>query len=194
MVSPRPPFEITDYADGRTYVHTRVELLYRRFLEELDREYPNEEALFEAHIQAIIWGVLYVEGLLNYKLLAFTTKKLGRADLVDGYWDLVKQAKIQDKFDLVFSVDSVKRPWLKAARQKFVKMVEERNRLVHLKEKPTPMDLKAFVEKIGPNAPTSAWNEHAPRPKIVGDLLAIDLVDRIQIILDVGDGIERVRA
>ena len=194
MVSPRPPFEITDYADGRTYVHTRVELLYRRFLEELDREYPNEEALFEAHIQAIIWGVLYVEGLLNYKLLAFTTKKLGRADLVDGYWNLVKQAKIQDKFDLVFSVDSVKRPWLKAARQKFVKMVEERNRLVHLKEKPTPMDLKAFVEKIGPNAPTSAWNEHAPRPKIVGDLLAIDLVDRIQIILDVGDGIERVRA
>ena len=194
MVSPRPPFEITDYADGRTYVHTRVELLYRRFLEELDREYPNEEALFEAHIQAIIWGVLYVEGLLNYKLLAFTTKKLGRADLVDGYWNLVKQAKIQDKFDLVFSVDSVKRPWLKAARQKFVKMVEERNRLVHLKEKPTPMDLKAFVEKIGPNAPTSAWNEHAPRPKIVGDLLAIDLLDRIQIILDVGDGIERVRA
>ena len=194
MVSPRPPFEITDYADGRTYVHTRVELLYRRFLEELDREYPNEEALFEAHIQAIIWGVLYVEGLLNHKLLAFTTKKLGRADLVDGYWNLVKQAKIQDKFDLVFSVDSVKRPWLKAARQKFVKMVEERNRLVHLKEKPTPMDLKAFVEKIGPNAPTSAWNEHAPRPKIVGDLLAIDLVDRIQIILDVGDGIERVRA
>ena len=193
MVGRRPPFEITDHADGRTYVHTRVELLYRRFLEDLDRNYPNEETLFEAHIQAIIWGVLYVEGLLNYKLLAFTSEKLGRPDLVDGYWDLVKQAKIQDKFDLVFAIDGVKRPWLKAAKQRFMKMVEERNRLVHLKGKPTPMDLKAFVGKIGPNAPTSSWEEHAPSPKIVGDLLSIDLPIRIQSIREVGDGIERVR-
>jgi hypothetical protein len=192
MVSLRPPFEITDHADGRTYVHTRVELLYRQFLEKLDRDYQDEEALFEAHIQAIIWGVLYVEGLLNHKLLAFTEKKLARSDLVDGYWNLVKQAKLQDKFDLVFATDRVKRPWLAAAKKNLMKMVEERNRLVHLKEQPTPMDLKSLVEKIGPNAPASAWLEHAPRPKLVSDLLSISLPSRLKLIRDIGDGIERV--
>jgi hypothetical protein len=193
MVGRRPPFEITEYGDGRTYIHTRVELLYRAFLYELDRDYPDEEALFEAHIQAIIWGVLYIEGSLNHRLLAFTSKKLGRSDLVDGYWELVKQAKLQDKIDLVFSIDRVSRPWLKQAKQRFMRMVEERNRLVHFKEKPTPMDLKQFIEKIGPNAPTSAWEEHAPKPKIVSDLLATSLSDRIHLIQEFGDGIEQVR-
>lgn len=193
MAVRRPPFEITDYGDGRTYIHTRVELLYRSFLESLDRDYPNEETLFEAHIQAVIWGALYIEGALNYRLLAFTTKKLGRAELVDGYWELVKQAKVQDKFDLVFSIDQLKRPWLGEARKGFRRLVDERNRLVHFKERPTSMDLKTFVEKLGPNAPMSAWEEHAPQPRIVRDLLIANLSDRIRLIREIGDGIEQVR-
>lgn len=193
MASRRPPFEITDYADGRTYIHTRVELLYRYLVEELDREYPDDETLFEAHVQVIIWGVLYIEGLLNHKLLAFTGKAFRRAELVDSYWELVKQAKIKDKIDVVLSIDGARRPWLKECKKQFLTMVEERNRLVHFKEKPTPMDLKAFVATLGPDASSRLWSDNAPFPKIVADLLATSLTHRIQLVRNLGDEIDRVR-
>ena len=74
------------HSQGSTaYVHTRVELFYRRFLEEVNAEYNNDEDLFDAHLKAII-GVLYVEGLVNYKLYEFTAAKFARGDLVESYW------------------------------------------------------------------------------------------------------------
>ena len=156
----RPEFEIIVPSGGkRAYIHTRVELCYRRFLEEVDGEYNNDEDLFDAHLKAIIWGVLYVEGLVNYKLYEFTAAKFARHDLIDSYWELTRQASIQDKLDFVFASDGVKRLWLKDLKKKFMKMVNERNRLVHLKEVPTPLDLRALVSKLGENAPAAKWNE-----------------------------------
>lgn len=190
----RPHFEITtDIRHGSTsYIHTRVELFYLRFLEEVDAEYNNDEDLFDAHLKAIIWGVLYIEGLTNYKLYEFTTAKFSRRDLIESYWDLTKQARIQDKLDLVFASDRLKRPWLKDLRKKFMKMVDERNRLVHFKEVPTPFDMPALVAKLGINAPGTKWNEHSPYPKIVADLLAEPLHTRIETFLRLGDALERV--
>lgn len=190
----RPHFEITaDIRQGSTaYVHTRVELFYRRFLEEVDAEYNNDEDLFDAHLKAIIWGVLYVEGLVNYKLYEFTAAKFARRDLVESYWHLTKQARIQDKMDLVFASDRVKRPWLRDLKKKFMKMVDERNRLVHFKEVPTPFDMPTLVAKLGINAPAAKWNEHTPYPKIIADLLAEPLHARIETFLTLGDAIERV--
>lgn len=189
----RPHFEITvPYPGSATYVHTRVELFYRRFLEEVDLEYNNDEDLFDAHLKAIIWGVLYVEGLVNYKLYEFTATKFARRDLVESYWNLTKQASIQDKLDLVFASDRSKRPWLKDLKKKFMKMVNERNRLVHLKEVPTSFDMPALVAKLGINAPAVKWKEHTPYPKIVADLLAEPLDARIETFLTLGDALERV--
>lgn len=190
----RPHFEITDQLEGNTaYVHTRVELYYRDFLAELPTSHNNDEELFASHIKALIWGVLYIEGLLNYKLYAFTKSRLDAPDLVERYWDMTKQARIQDKLDLMLSIDRVKRPWAKVACKKFGKMVEERNRMVHFKDVPTPFDLPKLVAKIGPNAPSSAWIEHTPSPKIVLDLLATPLQERLDLFILLGDGIERIQ-
>jgi len=189
----RPQFEITVPLSGTTaYVHTRVELFYRRFLEEVDIEYNNDEDLFEAHLKAIIWGVLYVEGLVNYKLYEFTAAKFARHDLVENYWELTRQASVQDKLDLVFASDGLKRPWLKDLKKKFMKMVNERNRLVHLKEVPTPFDLPALVCKLGENASAAKWSECSPYPRIVTHLLAESLHARIDTFLSIGDALERV--
>lgn len=189
----RLPFEVTDPGQGSTaYVHTRVELFYRRFLEEVDAEYNNDEDLFDAHLKAIIWGVLYIEALVNYKLYEFTTAKFSRRDLVDSYWELTKKARIQDKIDLVFASDRVKRPWLRELKKKFLKMVEERNRLVHFKEVPTRFDLPTIVAKLGINASSAKWSEHTPYPKIVVDLLAEPLRARIESFTTLGDALERL--
>lgn len=191
----RPIFEVTTYpSQGSTgYVHTRVELFYRWFLEEVDAEHNNDEDRFEAHLKAIIWGVLYIEGLVNYKLYQFTAAKLARRDLVDRYWDLTKQARIEDKIDLVFASDRAKRPWLKDLKKKFMKMVVERNRLVHFKDAPRPIDLPALVAKLGINAPSSKWSEHTPHPRIVADLLVEPLRARIETFTTLGDALERVQ-
>jgi hypothetical protein len=174
------------------FVHTRVELFYRRFLEEVDTEYHNDADLFDAHIKAIIWGVLYIEGLVNHKLYEFTTTKFSRRDLIDGYWELTKQARIEDKIDLVFSLDRVKRSWLKEHKKKFMKMVAERNRLVHFKEVPTPIDLPALVAKLGVNAPSSKWIEHTPYSKFITEILSEPLHNRVQIVTSLGDALERL--
>ncbi len=190
----RPHFQITGDVEGkRASVHTRVELFYRRFLEEVDRPYNNDENLFDAHLKAIIWGALYIEGLTNYKLYELTEAKLARHDLVGSYWELTKQARIQDKLDVIFSSDGVKRPWLKELKKKFLKMIDERNRLIHFKEVPTPFDLPALVAKLGVNAPSSKWSELTPYPKIVSDLLAVPLEERMKVFRQLGDALEQVR-
>lgn len=190
----RPHFEITDYREGDTaYVHTRVELYYRDFLDELPAVYRNDDELFAAHIKALVWGVFYIEGLLNYKLYAFTKSKLGAISLVEKYWELTKQARIQDKLDLILSVDRTKRPWAKVACKKFGKMVEERNRLVHFKDVPTPFNLPVLVAKVGPNGPSAVWMEHTPSPKIVLDLLSTPLQERLSLFSLLGDEIERIQ-
>ena len=73
-----------------------------------------------------------------------------------------------------------------------MKMVNERNRLVHLKEVPTPLDLRALVSKLGENAPAAKWNEYSPYPKLIADLLAEPLHSRIEIFLSLGDALERM--
>ena len=178
---------------SRATVHTRVELLYRHFLEEIPIRHANEDSLFEAHLKAIIWGALYIEGLVNHKLYGFTVAKLSTPELVDGYWNLTKQARIEDKIDLVFASDHVKRPWLKEARKKFLKMVDMRNRLVHFKDIPTAFEFSVLREKLGTNAPSSKWVEHTPHPKIVADLLAEPLEERVKLFLALGDGLEHVQ-
>ena len=178
---------------SRATVHTRVELLYRHFLEEIPTKHVNEDALFEAHLKAIIWGALYIEGLVNFKLYEFTTAKLSSPELVDSYWVLTKQARIQDKLDLVFAADPVKRPWLREAKKKLFKMIEERNRLVHFKDVPTRFEFSVLREKLGTNAPSSKWVEHTPHPKVVSDLLSEPLEERIQLFLTIGDALEGVQ-
>lgn len=190
----RPHFEITvpSVKNSTAYVHTRVELFYRRFLEEVDAEYHNDAELFDAHIKAIIWGVLYIEGLVNHKLYEITATKFARRDLVDSYWELTKKAQIEDKIDFVFALDRVNRPWLKVHKKKFMKMVGERNRLVHFKEVPTPFDFPALVAKLGVNAPSTKWNEHTPYPKFIAEILSEPLHGRVEIIISLGDALERV--
>lgn len=190
----RPHFKITDHREGDTaYVHTRVELYYRDFLDELPAVYQNDDELFTAHIKALVWGVFYIEGLLNYKLYAFTKARLGAISLVEKYWELTKQARIQDKLDLILSVDRTKRPWAKVACKKFGKMVEERNRLVHFKDVPTPFNLPELVAKVGSNGPSSEWIKHTPLPKIVLNLLSTPLQERLDIFILLGDEIERIQ-
>lgn len=191
----RPKFEIRATSDGkRASVHTRVELFYRRFLDETDGAHGNDEDLFNAHLKAIIWGALYIEGLVNYKLYAFTTEQLKRADLVNEYWTLTKQAKIEDKIDLVFSSAKVTSARLSELKKKFLKMIEQRNRLVHFKETPTSFDLQVLVEKLGKNASAAKWSEHTPYPKIVKEILATPLGDRLEVFRSFGDVIESLQA
>jgi len=181
----RPHFEVTVpniNKSSAAFVHTRVELFYRRFLEEVDAKYQNDAELFDAHIKAIIWGVLYIEGLVNHKLYEFTATKFARRELADSYWELTKQARIKDKIDLIFAIDGVKRPWLKDHKKKFMQMVDERNRLVHFKEVPTPFDLPALVAKLGINAHSTKWSEHTPYPKFIAEILSVSLHDRVEII------------
>lgn len=174
-------------------VHTRVELFYRHFLEEIETEHTSEDTLFEAHLKAIIWGVLYIEGLVNYKLYTFNVTKLSTPDLVDSYWKLTRQTNIRDKLDLVFAADRVERPWLLEAKKKFHKNVEERNRLVHFKDVPTAFEFSVLREKLGTNAPSSKWVEHTPHPKVVADLLSEPLEERIKLFLSLGDSLENVQ-
>ncbi len=102
----RPHFEIIAHPKGNAaYVHTCIELYYREFLEGLPIEHSNDEELFASHIKCLVWGVLYIEGLLNYKLYRFTKSRL--AKFADAYWDLAKQSRIQDKLTLILSLDQV---------------------------------------------------------------------------------------
>lgn len=189
----RPHFEISiPNPGGPAFVHTRVELFYRRFLDEVDTDYKNDEALFDGHLKAIIWGVLYIEGLVNYKLYRFTAEHLRGSPLSERYWDLTKHARIQDKISFIFATDHISRPRLKDLNKKFLKMVDERNRLVHLKEVPTLLDLEALVEKLGVNAPSAKWSEHTPYPKIVFDTLATPLAQRLKVFRGLGDALEHI--
>lgn len=191
----RPHFEITSHDNGKSaFVHTRVELYYRDFLEDLDVGYNNDEDLFSAHVKAPIWGFLYIEGLLNYKLRTFTQTRLDdHSDLADRYWQLTKQAKVQEKLDLILSIERrVEAPWVSGAKKKFRQMVDERNRLVHFKDAPTPFDLSDVVAKVGPNAGSAAWSEHTPKPRIVGDLLSTPLRERLDHFRMLGDAIEAI--
>ncbi|HUW75847.1 MAG TPA: hypothetical protein VMV70_04140 [Gallionella sp.] len=178
---------------SRASVHTRVELFYRHFLEEIETEHTSEDTLFEAHLKTIIWGVLYIEGLVNYKLYTFNVTKLSTPDLVDSYWKLTRRTNIQDKLDLVFAADRVERPWLLEVKKKFHENVEERNRLVHFKDVPTAFEFSVLREKLGTNAPSSKWIEHTPHPKVVADLLSEPIEERIKLFLSLGDSLENVQ-
>jgi hypothetical protein len=189
----RPHFEISDPGQGATaFVHTRVELFYRRFLEEVEVEHNNDKDLFDAHLKAIIWGVLYIEGLVNYKLFAFTARRFQERELADSYWELTKQARLVDKLNLVFASDRAIRPGRKDLQKNFMRMVDERNRLVHFKEVPTPFDLPALVAKLGINASSPKWSEHTPYPKVVTDILVTPLEERLKTFLSLGNTLELV--
>lgn len=190
----RPIHQITVSPDAsRATVHTRVDLLYRKFLEEVGIEQKNDEMLFDAHLKVIIWGVLYIEGLVNFKLYSFTASKLSMPDLIDSYWSLTKQARIEDKLDVVFAADHVKRPWLKETKKKFLKVVEVRNRLIHFKDVPTAFEFSTLRAKLETNAPLAKWVEHAPNPRIVADLFSVPLEDRKKLFQSLGDALERIQ-
>ncbi len=188
----KPHFTITDIPiSNESFIHTRVELYYRDFLEDLDTIYADDDALFRGHIQAIIWGVLYIEGLVNHKLRQFTASRLPKL-VSEKFWALTKHSKLEDKIDLVLSIGGLQGPRLSSAMKQFTGMVAERNRLVHFKDSPTKFDLPTLIGKIGPNAPWEKWEDHAPPPKIVKDLFAKDIRERIETFRTVGDALENV--
>ena len=186
----RPPFEVPTHDYGATAsVHTRAELYYRGFVDEVDTEFSNDEDLFEAHLKVIIWGVLYIEGLVNYKLRALPATRRRNAGITAAW---LKDAGINEKLDVAFAQDRVVRPWLVNVRDRFRKLVTDRNRLVHFRDKPTPFDLPSLVSKLGINASGDKWSEHTPHPRIVTHLLAVPLAERVETIHRLGDSLERL--
>jgi hypothetical protein len=191
----RPIHEIKVAKDASwATVHTRVDHIYRDFLEEIDLAPKTEEAAFEAHLKMIIWGVLYVEALLNFKLYELTRSEFSDEAVVNTYWSLTKQARIDDKLDFVFEYGHIKSTTVRENRQTFTRMVEERNRLVHFKDVPTEFAFSTLRAKLEINAPLQKWFDNAPSPKIVSDLLATSLEDRKKVFLTLGGLLERVRA
>lgn len=194
MSTRRPIDSITVSADAtRATVHTRVDQFYREFLDEIDTSVKTEDQAFEAHLKIIIWGVMYLEGLANYKLYRLTERLLARkAALFGHYWGLMKQAKLEDKIALVFASDGVRRPSLQTNLKKLSQLVELRNRLVHFKDSPTEFEFAELRSKLKVNAPLAEWFDHVPNPKIVKDLLATTPEERKSLLQQVGDRLEGV--
>jgi len=190
----RPIHEITVAKDASwATVHTRVDRVYRDFLEEVNLETKNDEQLFEAHVKLVIWGVLFVEGLVNFKLYEITKSEFATDTLIDTYWALTKQARIENKMDFVLKYGKVRRDRFAESRAHFVRMVDKRNRLVHYKDVPTDFDFKVLRSKLETNAPLQKWIDNAPNPKIVNDLFSMSLAERKKIILHLGDLLELVK-
>lgn len=194
MARHRPIHSIIVSKDAsRATVHTRVEQFYRSFLDDIDPECKSENEAFKAHLQIIIWGLLYLEGLSNFKLYRYTEHQfIASPALVPSYWQLTKQARLEDKITLLFSADGVQRPWVPEAMKKLTRIIEQRNRLVHFKDAPTQFAFTDLRRKLETNAPLAKWFEHVPDPRIVSDLLAVLPLERKTFIQNVGDRLEEV--
>lgn len=194
MATRRPIHSITVSPDAkRATVHTRVDQFYREFLDEIGTSTKTEDEAFEAHLKIIIWGVMHLEGLVNYKLYHLTERLLARNGALFGhYWGLMKQAKLEDKIALIFASDGVRRPWLNAKLKKLTPLVEMRNRLVHFKDSPMEFEFEGLRSKLEINAPLAKWFEHVPNPRIVTDLLATTPEERKSFFQQIGDYLEGV--
>jgi hypothetical protein len=191
----RPIHSITVSKDAtRAHVHTRVDEIYRRFLDEIETDCKSEQETFDAQIKVIIWGILYLEGLVNYKLYRYTERLFAsQIGLLAEYWALTKQARLEDKLTLIFAADGVRRPWVKAALSKLGKVVELRNRLVHFKDAPTEFEFATLRSKLEINAPLAKWFEHVPDPRIVSELLSGSVEERKSFLQTIGDRLEDVQ-
>jgi hypothetical protein len=190
----RPIHSITVSKDAkRAHVHTRVDEIYRRFLDEVETENHTEQQAFDAQIKVVLWGILYLEGLVNYKLYRYTERLFsGQIGLLAEYWALTKQARLEDKLTLIFAADGVSRSWVKSSLSKLSKVVELRNRLVHFKDAPTEFEFATLRGKLEVNAPLTKWFEHVPDPKIVTELLKVPVGERKTFLQNIGDRLEEV--
>jgi len=189
----RPIHQITVAKDGsRATVQTDFDAVCKDFLDAIDLSPKNEAALFEAHVQMIVWGVLFVEGLSNRKLYQVTRKEFRKAEFVPYYWALTKQSRLQDKLMFLAEYAGVKVTTYKPLLNRFNRMIEERNRLFHYKEVPTEFDFPTLRQKLEINAPLNDWLKHAPLPQIVTELFSTPLVDRQATISQVERLLERI--
>ena len=191
----RPIHEAILSHDGKSpdTVHTRIELFYRDFLEEIDLSPRDEVVLAEAHVKTVIWGVLYIEALVNYKLYQITQAQLKNRKLAPHYWELTKKARLEDKIDLVLAYGSSRKISVEPFLKGVLRMVELRNRLVHFKDPPTKFDFSKVREKVATNAPLEDWFKHFPNPKIVDELMSVPLSTRRQAFIGLGDVLESIR-
>jgi hypothetical protein len=97
---------------------------------------------FKAALQMIVWGGVYLESMVNFRLLAVMERITRRDEYSSELWNAVERNSIVDKLEMLGKL--AKRPGIaiKAALKRMRFISDFRNRLVHYKDLPTPMDPK----------------------------------------------------
>ncbi len=186
--------EITSDLKGKDFMRTRVELFYRDFLEEAPSMRKDQLGEIWDQIKVIVWGFLYVEGLTNYVLHKIATKLIQSDRTMSRFWELIRQAKLRDKLNFIFEMYGITEEIRnKNGERKVLEMETLRNRLVHFKDVPTPVDLAPVVKKIGQNAPGHVLFDNLPDTDIVKELLKCGIEERRKAFLQFGEYLEKIK-
>lgn len=176
------------------YVHRRLELDYRYLLQQVhlpERALPQEE--LHGHIQLIIWGCMYIEGLANTKLYEITAVSVSSGEILQDYWRMMQRDSLEEKLKRIFR----HYPWV--ARQigdklrAFSSDIELRNRLVHFKERPMRVNLDVIRKEWDNAGQPGEMLEMVPPPVIITEIRATPFQTRQDNYLDIGDVLETIR-
>ena len=160
-------------------------------------------------MQCIIWGSLYIEAVVNHvaaNLLYNPKHREGKAKLL--MWELAERAELDKKIEALAEMFEDDEAITKQHLRNLKKLIRIRNKLVHFKDSPTPVNasflLKPSYEIMGLNEypergltfgdVLNKVDANLPNPEIVHSVLSMSLDARRIEILEICEWLASLRA
>ncbi|HET6764832.1 MAG TPA: hypothetical protein VFH27_14200 [Longimicrobiaceae bacterium] len=187
---------IVEVPDQKLYVRLRIDGHYRALMEAVRPASASPTDQFLASIQVIVWASLLVEAVVNR--VAGKLLNLNHVTIQDGgLWTLAERAELVKKVAALAQEFESDAEQAKRHVKQVERLVRIRNRLVHYKEPPTPVD-ESFLAMRAPEVATYAdllayMSDVLPDPDIVSAVRSMPLEERKSEACEVVEWLESLK-
>ena len=195
----------TNLLDKTATVELLMSRYYKSFMMAIEaKSNSNAEDRFLAGVECVVWGSLYVEAMANRTVVRFLDSQLrAKPRLKEAFWEFVERADLKKKVGALADMTECDKATSDTHLRNLGKLVVLRNRLVHYKEDPTPVD-SSFLEKTPSEImglkeePPGGFtygqlsdkvHSDLPDPHIVSAVLSMPLEERRGEIIGIGEWI-----
>lgn len=171
-------FHSTDQGQIYLGVQLSIDIHYWKLYREACEENPADHVeRLESALKMVVWGAMCLESLLNARLVqALKLTPKSELDFLP-IWDTIRTLNWGPKFELLGRLVQRRPESIKKMRGRLQQVMDLRNRLVHFKDDPTPIDVGPLANKDHKLTPAEVFQGLVPEASIekelVGDAVPI---------------------
>lgn len=189
-------------ANKEVHLYLDMGQYYKDFINAIPESSHDKEEIFTNNVKCIVWGAFYLESAINVAVKHILDEEsvddgiVKRDNLV---WPLIEKAKSTSKFEFILDAYMSDQEKKKKFTAQVGNLFKLRNRLAHYKEptikltcertteQQTYFDSETFKRDVCAAKKAAKFTNH----KIVDSVLSINIQDRREIILEIGEWIEK---